>query len=77
MASRGPVLSKNRTERGTPMADKERTLTDRMRDAASSPTAKRVVDAGRQFVRDPLGVEGAVRAMKSRKKGKERRSSSR
>ena len=59
------------------MADKERTLTDRMREAVNSPTAKRVVDAGRQFVRDPLGVEGATRAVKARKKGKERRSSSR
>lgn len=59
------------------MADKERTLTERVQEAANSPTAKRIIEGGRQFVRDPVNLESAVRAVKSRKKGKERRSSSR
>jgi len=59
------------------MADKERTLTDRLQQVANSPTAKRVMDAGRQFVTDPLNVVGAAKAVKGRKKGKQGRSSPR
>ncbi len=58
------------------MAEKERTLTERVSDAANSPTAKRIIEGGRQFVADPLNIERAARAVKARKKGKQGRSSS-
>ena len=58
------------------MAEQKTTLTDRFKTAANSPTAKRIVEAGRQFVTDPLNVEGAARAVSNRKKGKQGRSSS-
>lgn len=49
------------------MADKERTLTDRV---VNSPTVKRVMDAGRQFVTDPLNLREAARAVQAIKKRK-------
>jgi hypothetical protein len=58
------------------MAEKEGALTDRLQEAANSPTAKRIIEAGRQFVRDPLNIERTARAVKARKKGKQGRSSS-
>ncbi len=58
------------------MADKERTLTEKARDVVNSPAVKRVIDAGRQFVSDPTGVEGAARAVKRLKNRKQGRSSS-
>jgi hypothetical protein len=57
------------------MTEKERTLTERVSDAANSPTAKRIIESGREFVRDPLNIERATRAVKGRKKGKQGRSS--
>jgi hypothetical protein len=58
------------------MADEPKTMTDRIKAAADSPTAKRIIDAGRQFVTDPMNIQGAARAVSSRKKGKQGRSSS-
>jgi hypothetical protein len=52
------------------MADKERTLTDSVREVANNPTVQRVAEAGREFVADPLGIRGATRAVQARKKAK-------
>jgi hypothetical protein len=64
----------NMTPAGAKFWDNQRQ--QQARDAANSPTAKRIVEAGRQFVRDPLNIESAARAVKARKKGKQGRSSS-
>jgi hypothetical protein len=62
------------------MGEKERTLTERVRDVANSPTGQRVVrgiaDASGAGVEREL-IERAKRTWKGRKKGKERRSSGR
>ncbi len=58
------------------MADKERTITDRVREAVNSPTTQRVVGAVRDFATDPLNIEGARRAVNSRKKRKQQGRSS-
>jgi hypothetical protein len=62
------------------MADKERTLTDRVNSAMNTPTAQRVVSGISGAVGagvDRELVERAKAAWKGRKKGKERRSSGR
>jgi len=55
------------------MTDKERTVTDRIREAVNSPTGQRVISTARDFVRDPLNISEAARAIRSRKKGKQGR----
>jgi len=62
------------------MADKERTLTDRMREAVNSPTGKRIAEdvrdlSGGRVIQDV--VERVQKRRQGRAKGKERRSSSR
>lgn len=50
---------------------------DAIRGAVNSPTTKRFKEAGRQFLTDPLNIEGTVRAVKNRKKGRQGRAGSR
>ena len=52
------------------MADREETLTDKVRQAVNNPIGQRITGAVRDFVTDPLNVAGAARAIRKRKKGR-------